>query len=65
MNDPKLTNRLLAGILAVLLLQVWMLTEKTVEADTLRLDYCITEKMDQTPEQFLHVISHAPIQKAE
>lgn len=60
MSDSRLTNRLLLAILAVLLVQTYLLVERSVQADTLRLDYCITERLDQTPQQYVHVISHSP-----
>ena len=65
MNDSKLTNKLLGCLLVVSLAQLWLLMERSVEADTLRLDSCITQRMDETPEQYLHVIAHAPVAKSE
>ena len=60
MNDARTTNRLLVAILALLLLQTYLVFERSAEADTLRLDYCITEKLDEKPQQYVHVITHAP-----
>ena len=65
MEDLRSTNRLLAAIFVLMLAQTWMLVERSVEADTLRLDYCITQKMEDTPEQYLHVIAHPPVAKKE
>ena len=63
MSDSKTTHRLLLAILVVLLAQTYLLIERAAQADTLRLDYAITEKLDETPQQYLHVITHAPIAK--
>ena len=58
MNDLRVTNWLLAGILGALLCQILLQQERPVSADTLRLDFCITEKMTETPQQYLHVVPH-------
>lgn len=60
MTDARVTNRLLLAILGLLLLQTYLSLERTVSADTLRLDSCITERLDETPQQYVHVITHAP-----
>ena len=60
MNDRRVTNWLLAGILGVLVFQMWVKLEPSALADSLRLDWCITEKMSETPQQYLHVVPHAP-----
>ena len=59
MNDPRLTNWLLMGILVVLIFQIWTGMERTVEAETFRLDDCITERIGETPRQYLHVVIHS------
>jgi len=59
MNDRQVTNWLLAGILLVLVLQFLGKLDSSVEAETLRLDYCITEKISETPQQYLHVVEHS------
>ena len=51
MNDRRVTNWLLAGILGVLVFQMWVKLEPSALADSLRLDWCITEKMSETPQQ--------------
>ena len=58
MNDQRITNWLLAGILALLAIQVWGQLERPVQADTLRLDDCITERVVEPPKQYLHVVAH-------
>ena len=58
MNDPRLTNWLLMGILVLLVFQICARMERPVEAETLRLDDCITERANETPRQYLHVVTH-------
>ncbi len=60
MATRRVTNWLLAGILVMLGMQVWLQLERPAQADTLRLDSCITERMQETPQQYLHVVAHAP-----
>lgn len=59
MNELRVTNWLLAGIFFVMVCQLWLKLEREARADTLRLDSCITEQLNQTPQQYLHVVSHA------
>ena len=58
MSDRRTMNWLLAGILIVLSLHLWVQMERPVSADTLRLDDCITERMQGIPRQWLHVVAH-------
>lgn len=60
MSDQRVTNWLLTGILLVLSVHLWTQMERSAQADTLRLDYCITERIQEAPEQFLHVVTHSP-----
>lgn len=60
MAERRLTNWLLAGILVVLSLHLVAQWALPVQAETLRLDACITEQLHQAPQQYLHVVSHAP-----
>ena len=65
MNEMRTTNRLLLALLGLSLLQTYLAIERSVWADTLRLDFCITEKLDETPQQYLHVITHSPQPKKD
>lgn len=58
MNNATTTNRLLLILVALQLLQTYLLFEKEAQAETLRLDYCITKTLTEEPEQFLHVVAH-------
>lgn len=58
MGDVRMTNWLLAGILAVLLFQMMVRSERVAQADTFRIDGCITDKISETPQQYLHVVAH-------
>ena len=60
MNSQQTTNWLLAGILGVLILQIWTQWERPAQAETLRLDSCITERISEVPQQYLHVVAHLP-----
>lgn len=60
MGDKRMTNWLLAGILVALSIQLWTRLGQPVQAETFRLDLCITEQMSDTPQQYLHVIAHPP-----
>ena len=62
MADRRTTNWLLAGILVVLGMQIWMERSPAVQADTLRLDACITQRFNGTPDQYLHVVCHPPLE---
>ena len=58
-NDLRWTNRLLLAVLVALGVQIWLQLERNAEAETLRLDYCITERINESPQQYLHVVPHA------
>ena len=58
MRNPRTTNWLLAGILALLGVQIGMQLERTVQAETFFTDFCITERMSDMPERYLHVVAH-------
>ena len=60
MSDVRMTNWLLAGILVVLLLQMLGRSEPVAHADTFLIDNCVTSKPTETPQQYLHVVTHAP-----
>jgi len=60
MADRLVTNWLLAGILTTLLIHLWIRVEPSAQAETLRLDDCITEHITGIPHQYLHVVDHAP-----
>lgn len=60
MRQQQVTNWLLAGILLVLGLQVWLQLDGVVQAETFRLDSCITQRIAETPQQYLHVVTHGP-----
>ena len=59
--SQRVTNWLLAGILLVLILDVWMRTERNAIADTFYLDYCITQNIKDAPKNFLHVVNHPAV----
>ncbi len=59
MSDLRVTNWLLAGILAAMVFQLFMRPDRSAQADTFRIDGCITDKMSETPQQYLHVVTHA------
>ncbi|HEX9779637.1 MAG TPA: hypothetical protein VGB20_00300 [bacterium] len=58
MADVRWTNRLLAGILLALLAHLALHLDRPVQAETFQLDYCITGTIDQSPQQYLHVVAH-------
>ena len=58
MGDLRTTNWLLAGILGMLMVHAWIGLQDSAQADTLRLDDCITEHLGETPRQYLHVVVH-------
>ena len=58
MSHPRMTNWLLAGILALLGIQIGMQLERTVQAETFFTDSCITERMSEAPQRYLHVVAH-------
>ena len=58
MGEPRVTNWLLAGILAVLIVHVFISLDRPVQADALRLDACITERINEAPQQYVHVVAH-------
>ena len=58
MDDRRLMNWLLAGILAMLIFQTFVRTERVAQADTFRIDGCITDRISETPQQYLHVVGH-------
>ncbi len=58
MDDRKLTNWLLVGILTMLIFQAFMRPERSAQADTFRIDGCVTDKVSETPQQYLHVVTH-------
>ena len=59
MNTHRMTNWLLFGILLALLMdfgQRW--TSSPAVAETFQLDHCITEKPNEKPAAYLHVVTH-------
>ena len=58
MRNPRTTNWLLAGILALLGIQIGMQLERSAQAESFFTDSCITERMSDTPERYLHVVAH-------
>ncbi|MBI3332488.1 MAG: hypothetical protein HYZ93_00135 [Candidatus Omnitrophica bacterium] len=60
MISPRLTNLLLGLIaLASLAHLAFALLDRPVMAETFRLDSCITEKPNQKPLAYLHVVTHS------
>ena len=59
MDNVRVTNWLLVGILVVLLLQMLGRSEPVAQADTFLIDNCVTSKPSETPQQYLHVVTHA------
>jgi hypothetical protein len=57
MKKPQ-TQSLLMILIALQVLQTYLLIEREARADTLRLDYCITMHPTEPPEQYLHVVAH-------
>ena len=55
-----MTNWLLSGIFIVLVLNLWVKTVPSANAETLLLDNCVTMSADETPKQYVHVVAHAP-----
>ncbi len=61
MNTRRTTNWLLLGILLALLTGFFRASggfETSAEAETFRLDHCITGKANEKPAAYLHVVSH-------
>jgi hypothetical protein len=59
MKDSRVTNLLLAAIAALLLLNLLAKAPVAkVEADTFKLDDCITEKPGDRPAGYVHVVTH-------
>ena len=59
MDSKRLTNALLLVIAAALLTHVgFVLGARTVEAETFRLDACITDRPGDKPGAYLHVVVH-------
>ncbi|MDD5424181.1 MAG: hypothetical protein PHR74_02760 [Candidatus Omnitrophica bacterium] len=59
MKSTTVTNTLLAVIAALLLLNLLAKTPGArVEADTFKLDDCITEKAGDRPTGYVHVVTH-------
>ena len=59
MNTRRMTNWLLFGILLSLLMdfgQRWI--SPPAVAETFQLDHCITEKPNEKPAAYLHVVTH-------
>ena len=59
MKTRRMTNWLLFGILLALLAdlgQRWISTPAV--AETFHLDHCITEKPNEKPASYLHVVAH-------
>lgn len=56
---PELRDILLFLVTIMLLINTFInLQPRRVEADTFRLDDCITAKPDNKPSAYLHVVSH-------
>lgn len=62
MDGKKTTNVLLFLILIALILNLLssFLPVKPVEAETFRLDNCVTVKKSNKPAAYLHVVAHTP-----
>lgn len=60
MAGLRTTNWLLAGIFGLLAMQVWGQMDRTAQADTFQLDSCITRRIADTPQQYVHVVAHEP-----
>lgn len=59
MKDLKVTNLLLAVISVLLLLNLLAKAPvQKAEADTFKLDDCITSKAGDRPAGYVHVVSH-------
>ncbi|MFA5316817.1 MAG: hypothetical protein WC369_05285 [Dehalococcoidales bacterium] len=59
MKSTAITNTLLAVIAALLLLNLLAKAPVArVEADTFKLDDCITEKAGDRPAGYVHVVTH-------
>ncbi len=42
----------------MLIFQTFVRTERVAQADTFRIDGCITDRISETPQQYLHVVGH-------
>lgn len=60
MNGLRMTNWLLAGIFGMLVIQVWGHVDQAAQADTFQLDSCITRRIADSPQHYLHVVAHEP-----
>ena len=58
MNNPRTTNWLLAGVLVLLGVQLGMQLERPAQAETFWTDSCITERISDAPQRYLHVVAH-------
>ncbi|MDO8730734.1 MAG: hypothetical protein Q7J69_06105 [Candidatus Omnitrophota bacterium] len=59
MKTGRITNWLLFGILLALLMdlgQRWMSTPAV--AETFQIDHCVTQKPNEKPASYLHVVTH-------
>ena len=44
----------------MLIFQAFMRPERSAQADTFRIDGCVTDKVSETPQQYMHVVTHTP-----
>lgn len=59
MKSRELTNDLLMVIAVLLLIHLGLaLTHPSAEAETFRLDACITDRPGEKPGAYLHVVTH-------
>lgn len=59
MNSRGLTNGLLMVVAVLLLIHLGLaLSHPSAEAETFRLDACITDRPGEKPEAYLHVVTH-------
>lgn len=61
MNE-RTTQSLLAAILLAQVTQIYLGFERTAQAETFKLDYCITQGRFEKPQYYLHTVPH-PLEK--